>query len=111
MAYGERMVGIGFARFAGEVIAAVNTGAYKGDGKGLELGVRPEFVNFADEGVAAEVVRVVDTGRHRIVEVQAGGRSIKLIVREGMPIPSGSARLAFDPAHTQVYDNGWMVGA
>ena len=31
--------------------------------------------------------------------------------RRATPIPAGSAHLRFDPAHTQVYEDGWMVGA
>jgi glycerol transport system ATP-binding protein len=100
----------GVARFADMAVETVNARAYRGDGKGLELGVRPEFVSFAPAGIPAQVVRVIDTGRHRIVETRAAGQSIKLLVREGLPIPSEQANLAFDPGHTQIYHNGWMVG-
>ena len=28
---------------------------------------------------------------------------------EGTEIPGGTAHLQFDPAHTQIYEDGWMV--
>jgi glycerol transport system ATP-binding protein len=80
------------------------------NGKGLELGVRPEFVSFAEEGVPVEVIKVADAGRFRIVETRFDGRAIKLLVPEGETIPQGQAHVKFDPEHTQVYENGWMIG-
>jgi hypothetical protein len=34
---------------------------------------------------------------------------VKLLVAEGEDVPSGSAFLAFDPAHAQVYAGSWIV--
>ena len=99
------------ARFAGQTIATVNAKSYKGAGQLLELGVRPEFVTFAKKGISADVVKVADAGRFRIVETKAANSSIKLLVPEGDAIPVGKTHLTFDAARTQVYENGWMVGA
>ena len=101
----------GMARFAGQTIATVNAKSYKGAGQLLELGVRPEFVTFAKKGISADVVKVADAGRFRIVETKAANSSIKLLVPEGDAIPVGKTHLTFDAARTQVYENGWMVGA
>jgi glycerol transport system ATP-binding protein len=101
----------GRASFAGQEIKTGNAKAYKGNGGKLEIGVRPEFVRFAKSGIPADIVKVADTGRFRIVEARAKGHSIKLLVPEGEAIPAGKAHLAFDPGHTQVYQDGWMVGA
>ena len=100
----------GKAVFAGQTIETVNAKAYKGNGKQLELGVRPEFVSLRREG---------HSGRHREGRrcrplphrrgAPGPGHSIKLLVPEGAEHPGGSAHLAFDPAHTQVYEDGWMV--
>jgi glycerol transport system ATP-binding protein len=57
------------------------------------------------------VVRVADAGRYRIVETRSHGHSIKLLVKEGESVPEGRTFLAFDPSHTQVYEDGWMAGA
>ena len=49
--------------------------AYRGNGKTLELGVRPEFVSFAAEGIPVDVVKVLDAGRYRIVETRSAGNT------------------------------------
>jgi glycerol transport system ATP-binding protein len=88
----------------------VSNAAALGSRNGVfELGVRPEFTSFAKTGLPVQVVKVTDTGRSRIVDTRAGSASVKLLVAEGAPIPSQSAFLAFDRAHTQVYDNGWLA--
>ena len=99
----------GKAIVAGEAVEAANASAVKGGSGKLELGVRPEFVGFASSGVPAEIVKVADAGRFRIVETRTPAGPVKLLVGEGETIPSGTARLAFDPGHTRVYAGGWMV--
>ena len=95
--------------FAGWRVAAANAGAIREAGGRLEIGIRPEFVSFADEGIAVEVVKVSDAGRYRIVDTQSDGQSIKLLVGEGEEVPSGAAHLSFAEANTRIYRNGWMV--
>jgi glycerol transport system ATP-binding protein len=99
----------GEAVFAGNRIAAVNAGSYKDNDKVLELGVRPEFVSLGDKGIPVDIVKVADAGRYRIVEARHAGHSIKLLVAEGVELPANQAHLQFDPAHTQIYEDGWMV--
>jgi glycerol transport system ATP-binding protein len=99
----------GKAIFAGEAVETVNAGTWRGNGKTLELGVRPEFIHFATSGIGVDVVKVVDVGRYRIVETARNDARIKILVPEGQPIPSGRAYLQFDPAHSQIYEDGWMV--
>ena len=99
----------GTAMFAGEPVETVNATAYRGNGKQLELGVRPEFVRFSPAGISVQIVKVADAGRYRIVETRHRHGTIKLLVPEGTAIPSESTQVAFDPAHTQVYEDGWMV--
>jgi glycerol transport system ATP-binding protein len=101
----------GKAFFAGKAIETGNAKDYKGKGTRLELGVRPEFVSLANSGIPTDVVRVSDAGRYRIVETRTADCSIKLLVPEGKAIPEGKAHLAFDAAHTQIYEDGWIVGA
>ena len=95
--------------FAGQPLETVNARAYRGNGKQLELGVRPEFVRFAPQGIPVEIVKIADAGRYRIVETRHEDGTIKLLVPEGADIPSDGACVEFDPAHTQVYEDGWMV--
>jgi glycerol transport system ATP-binding protein len=99
----------GRAIFAGEAIETANSAADHGEGKGFELGVRPEFVSFASEGVPVDVVKVLDAGRYRIVETAQGGHTIKMLVPEDESIPQGSARVRFAPERTRIYENGWVV--
>jgi glycerol transport system ATP-binding protein len=98
----------GKAYFAGQAIEAENAKLAK-DGK-LEIGVRPEFVSFAKKGLDAEIVKVSDAGRFRIVETRASNSTIKLLVPEDESVPTGKVKLAFDKSHTQIYANDWLVG-
>jgi len=99
----------GKVTFAGTIVEAANAMAYRGNGKKLELGVRPEFVHFADKGIPVEIVKVADAGRFRIVETRNGEGKINLLVREGRDIPTQNVHVTFDPGHTQIYEDGWMV--
>jgi glycerol transport system ATP-binding protein len=76
----------------------------------LEIGVRPEFVSFAEDGIPLEIVKLSDVGRYRIVELRHGEHLIKLLAPEGAALPSESAHIRFDPAHTRIYADGWMMG-
>jgi len=81
-------------------------------GATIELGVRPEFVRFADEGEAglpAEIAAVADAGRFRVVEAETGGLRLKLLAPEGVEIPA-APRLAFDPDRSFLYEDGWIAG-
>jgi glycerol transport system ATP-binding protein len=100
----------GRAFVSGEAIAADNIALATGKGR-TEIGVRPEFVSIARSGIPVDVVRVSDAGRFRIVETRASGATIKLLLPEHQAVPEGRTFLAFDPAHTQVYEDGWIAGA
>ena len=99
----------GKAIVGGTLIGVDNGAALAGKPGSFELGVRPEFTTFAKTGLPVTVAKVTDTGRSRIVDARHDGRSIKLLVEEGQEIPDGSAFLAFDKAHAQVYADGWLV--
>lgn len=99
----------GKASFAGQIIASENAANFKGQSQKLEIGVRPEFVSFAKTGIPADVVKVADAGRFRIVETRAAGSSIKLLLPEDQVVPTGKVNLAFDKAHTQIYADGWII--
>jgi glycerol transport system ATP-binding protein len=96
----------GHARFRGHPVATANGAS--GQGR-FELGVRPEFVALADAGIPAEVVRVADVGRRRIVEATAGETRINAVVDEDRAVALGPTHLAFDPAQTRIYVDGWLA--
>ena len=79
------------------------------DGK-LEIGVRPEFVRFSDDGIPVEIDKVEDLGRYQVVTTLHEDQVIKMIVGEYEPIPSESPKIAFDPDYTRIYNNDWVVG-
>ena len=56
-----------------------------------------------------EIVRISDAGRYSIVETRHGDHLIKLLAPEGEDLPSEDVHIRFDPGHTQVYADGWMV--
>ena len=99
----------GRAIFAGTAFLTASSTTANLDSGVLEVGVRPEFVCFDKEGFPVEVVKVDDLGRYRIVEVRREGHSIKMIAGEDERIPSESPRVSFDPDHTRIYADGWVV--
>ncbi len=98
----------GHAYIAGNRIATANTAAAAAGRS--EIGVRPEFVSFAGQGLQARVVKVSDAGRFSIVEADSAGGRVRLLVEEGGVIPSGTTHLEFDPAATRIYTDGWLAG-
>ncbi|MET0482761.1 MAG: ABC transporter ATP-binding protein [Aestuariivirgaceae bacterium] len=99
----------GVAMFAGRQVDSANAAAYRGNGKMLELGVRPEFVRLAPDGIPVDIVKVLDAGRYQIVESRVAGSTIKLLVREGETVPEGRAFVHFAADHTRLYQDGWVV--
>ena len=89
-----------------ETAGAVQTAQANGK---LELGVRPEFIKFEPSGIPVDVVKAADVGRFRIVETRHREHRIRLLLPEGQPMPSGTAHVRFDPKHTHVYRDGWLV--
>lgn len=76
----------------------------------LEVGVRPEFVQFADEGIPVAIEKVEDLGRFQVVSVSHESEIIKMVVQENQPIPSESPKIQFNPDQTRVYCNDWVTG-
>ena len=81
----------------------------------LEVGIRPEFVRFAEDGVPVEITKINDAGRYRIVDARAlspdGARHrLNLLIGEHEEVPVNGAKVAFDPAQTRLYVDGWLAG-
>ncbi|WP_416897247.1 MAG: ABC transporter ATP-binding protein [Minwuia sp.] len=105
-----RMDGVS-AVVGGASLKVANGDAAASGGGSLELGVRPEFVRFADRGVPVQVVRVMNAGRYRIVDTRTmNGETVKLLVDNETSVPADNARLAFDPGYARVYRDGWLAG-
>ncbi len=84
-------------------------GTAPGTAKVTEIGVRPEFIQFADAGLPVRITKVSDAGRFRVVETQHEDQRINVLVAEGISLPGDSAHLQFDPAFTSLYADGWRV--
>jgi glycerol transport system ATP-binding protein len=100
----------GVARFAGAPVAIANPAAGVPGGARTEIGVRPEFVRFAERGIPVRVVRVADAGRHQVVETRHADTVIRVLLKEHEQVPAETAHLAFDRAYTRLYVDGWVAG-
>ncbi|AVW93207.1 ABC transporter ATP-binding protein [Celeribacter baekdonensis] len=87
-------------------------GTYVADGK-TQLGVRPEFIrlNAGGAGIPAQINRVEDVGRHKIVRLTVEGRETNAVLGEGIDIPAGTDRISFAPEGINVYANDWRISA
>ncbi len=75
----------------------------------LEIGVRPEFVHFSDDGIPVEIEKVEDLGRYQVVTARHENSQIKMVVGEDQLIPSESPTIQFDPQSTRIYCDDWLV--
>ncbi|MCP4431061.1 MAG: ABC transporter ATP-binding protein [Gammaproteobacteria bacterium] len=75
----------------------------------LEIGVRPEFVDFVDGGIPVEIEKVEDLGRYQVVTVRHEDSQIKMVVGEEQTIPSESPGIRFDPQNIRVYRDDWLL--
>jgi glycerol transport system ATP-binding protein len=102
----------GTAFLAGHPVATANRAT--GHGR-PEIGVRPEFVSLGAHdspgGLPAEVVRIADVGRHRVVEALTAGQRVNALLPEDTPVATGPARIVFAPEQTRIYEDGWLAGA
>ena len=80
-----------------------------GDGGATQLGIRPEFVSLSDKGLAANVRKVSDIGRHLVVEAMVNDTSIKAIVEGEAPQQGQAVHLAFRQNQTRLYRDGWLA--
>jgi glycerol transport system ATP-binding protein len=87
---------------------ALPGGAQVGEGRAVELGIRPEYIRIGREGHKVTIRKVEDIGRHRIVRADLEGREVAAIVGENEEIPT-DARMSFDPKGINLYADSWRV--
>jgi glycerol transport system ATP-binding protein len=100
----------GVARFGGVPVPIANRAEGVANGARTEIGVRPEFVRFAGEGIPVRVTHVADAGRHQIVETRHADTVIRALLKEHETVPAEHAHLAFDSDYTRLYVDGWVAG-
>tara|TARA_B100000586_G_scaffold235666_1_gene186157 strand:- start:12 stop:1076 length:1065 start_codon:yes stop_codon:yes gene_type:complete len=74
-----------------------------------EIGIRPEFISFNKEGIPVKVLKVSNTGRHKIIDTECKSGKIKVLSHSSQNIPSGSAFLSFDKKYTYAYGDSWII--
>ncbi|MCP3954911.1 MAG: ABC transporter ATP-binding protein [Desulfobacterales bacterium] len=75
----------------------------------LEIGIRPEFVSFTDDGgIPVEVLKVDDLGRYQVITVSHQRDIIKMLIAEDEAVPSDKPRVIFNPDKTHIYCNDWI---
>jgi glycerol transport system ATP-binding protein len=99
----------GKSSFAGNLVQTASSKLPVTPAGKLEIGVRPEFVYFDDDGIPVEIIKVDDLGRYQIVVARHDNNTIKMIVAEDIQIPSESPCIAFTSKHTRIYVDDWVV--
>ncbi|NCF35049.1 MAG: ATP-binding cassette domain-containing protein [Gammaproteobacteria bacterium] len=75
----------------------------------LEIGIRPEFVSFSDDGIPVAIEKIEDLGRYQVVTVRHESEQIKMLISEDEPIPAESPMISFDPDNLRIYCDDWAV--
>jgi len=99
----------GAAYFAGNQLRTACTNLPGNGTSNIEVGIRPEFIQFADDGFPVEILKVDDLGRHQIVLARHDSNMIKFVVAEDAQIPSENPCITFSPEHTRLYKDSWVV--
>ena len=74
-----------------------------------EIGIRPEFVSFSKDGIPVKILKVNNTGRHKIIDTECKSGKIKVLSHSSQDIPSGTAHLTFDKKFTYAYGDSWII--
>jgi glycerol transport system ATP-binding protein len=75
----------------------------------LELGIRPEFLEIAEEGHEAAIERVDDLGNFRLATVRLGEHRLVAKLDEGRPIAADRCHLRFPQRFTKLYADSRLV--
>jgi glycerol transport system ATP-binding protein len=81
-------------------------GPATGTGGLTQVGVRPEFVTIGKTGLPATVRKVMDVGRHAVVEAMLGTLPVKAVVDTSTVYAGDQVGLTFQPSMTRLYRDG-----
>ena len=93
----------------GTKIEISNSKIYDSKFSKVEVGIRPEFISFNEEGLPVKILNVSNIGKNKIVETESDSGKIKLITKASEVIPEGSAFLKFKKDYTYLYGDNWIV--
>ena len=83
-------------------LAASRTGL---DGKPVIYGIRPEHLEFADDGIEADVIVVEPTGSETQIVARIGQQDLIAVIRDRRPVkPGDKVRLRPIPSAAHVFD-------
>ena len=99
----------GTAAIDGVKISTSNTIKEKSKFSKTEIGIRPEFISFGQEGIPVKVTKVSNTGRYKIVDTECKSGKIKILYHSSKEIPSGSSFLSFDKKYTYAYGDRRII--
>ena len=74
-----------------------------------EIGIRPEFISFSKEGIPVKVLKVSNTGRHKIIDTECKSGKIKVLSHSSKEVPSGSTFLSFNKKYTYAYGDSCII--
>jgi len=72
----------------------------------LELGIRPEYIRFAnnnEDGVPVAIDSIADVGRHQIAKLSLADLTINMMVPEGVEVSALNPTVVFDSANCGIY--------
>ena len=98
----------GQINFEGKILPS-STKIKKSNFNKTQIGIRPEFIKFANEGIAVKIKRVSDTGRHKVIDTECDSGNIKILASSSTSIPSGSTHITFDQKYTYAYGDNWII--
>jgi glycerol transport system ATP-binding protein len=76
----------------------------------LEIGIRPEFISFTDQGgIPVNVLKVDDLGRYQVITISHQEETIKMLIGVDGVVPSEQPQIRFDPKKTHIYHNDWIL--
>jgi len=99
----------GTAEVAGIKIPTSSEIKQKSNFSKTEIGIRPEFVSFDKDGIPVKIIKVSNTGRHKIIDTECKSGKIKVLSHSSKEIPSGSAFLSFDKKYTYAYGDSRII--
>ena len=61
------------------------------------------------DGLPAQIKRVEDVGRHRIIRAEVAGFAVNVIMPEGHPVGANMTHIRFAPEKINVYVDDWRI--
>ena len=99
------------ARINGEPVSSGESLAADIETDSLELGFRPEYCRFSDDGsgIAAQLLNVDCTSRRKIAYLNAAETTVCVSLPASQEIPADSHRISIDLERALLYSSGVLV--